>query len=138
MSRVPKERNPKVCCPSSSHMASKQPWRYSHRPLDKQGSQTPARFLGGSGKSSNSKLGADTSQPASRLSPYAPVCTKSLHSCPTLCDPLDCSPPGSSLHGIIQARILEWVGALLQRIFPTQGPHTQVSQVCSGRWVLYH
>ena len=29
--------------------------------------------------------------------------------CPTLCDPLDCSPPGSSVHGILQARILEWV-----------------------------
>ena len=30
-------------------------------------------------------------------------------SCPTLCDPMDCSPPGSSVHGILQARILEWV-----------------------------
>ena len=30
-------------------------------------------------------------------------------SCPTLCDPMDCSPPGSSIHGILQARILEWV-----------------------------
>ena len=30
-------------------------------------------------------------------------------SCPTLCDPKDCSPPGSSVHGILQARILEWV-----------------------------
>ena len=28
-------------------------------------------------------------------------------SCPTLCDPVDCSPPGSSVHGILQARILE-------------------------------
>ena len=30
-------------------------------------------------------------------------------SCPTLCDPVDCSPPGSSVHGILQARILDWV-----------------------------
>ena len=30
-------------------------------------------------------------------------------SCPTLCDPMDCSQPGSSVHGILQARILEWV-----------------------------
>ena len=30
-------------------------------------------------------------------------------SCPTLCDPTDCSPPGFSVHGILQARILEWV-----------------------------
>ena len=43
-------------------------------------------------------------------------------SCPTLCDPVDCSPPGSSVHGILQARILAWVAiALLQGIFPTQG-----------------
>ena len=34
---------------------------------------------------------------------------KSLQSCPTLCDPIDSSPPGSSVPGILQARILEWV-----------------------------
>ena len=34
---------------------------------------------------------------------------KSLQSCPTLCDPLDCSLPVSSVHGISQARILKWV-----------------------------
>ena len=33
----------------------------------------------------------------------------SLSWCPTLCDPVDCSPPGSSVHGIFQARVLEWV-----------------------------
>ena len=38
-----------------------------------------------------------------------PECAaKSLQSCPTLCDPIDSSPPGSSVHGIFQARILEW------------------------------
>ena len=31
------------------------------------------------------------------------------HSCPTICKTMDCSPPGSSAHGILQARILEWV-----------------------------
>ena len=34
---------------------------------------------------------------------------KSLQSCPTLCDPIDSSPSGSSVHRILQARILEWV-----------------------------
>ena len=34
---------------------------------------------------------------------------KSLQSCPTLCDPIDGSPPGSAIPGILQARILEWV-----------------------------
>ena len=37
------------------------------------------------------------------------VCAKSLQLCPTLCDPMDCSLPGSSVHGILQTRILEWV-----------------------------
>ena len=32
--------------------------------------------------------------------------------CLTLCDPMDCSPPGSSVHGILQARILEWIAIL--------------------------
>ena len=32
----------------------------------------------------------------------------SLRSCLTLCDPMDCSPPGSSVHGMLQARIMEW------------------------------
>ena len=36
------------------------------------------------------------------------VCAKSLQLCPALCDPNDCSPPGSSVHGILQARTLEW------------------------------
>ena len=39
----------------------------------------------------------------------AAAATKSLQSCPTLCDPIDSSPPGSSVPGILQARILEWV-----------------------------
>ena len=34
---------------------------------------------------------------------------KSLQSCPTLCNPMDCSLSGSSVHGIFQARVLEWV-----------------------------
>ena len=37
---------------------------------------------------------------------------KSLQSCPTLRDPMVCSPPGSSVHGIFQARVLEW-GAIV-------------------------
>ena len=37
------------------------------------------------------------------------VSVKLLQLCLTLCDPMDCSPPGSSVQGILQARILEWV-----------------------------
>ena len=39
----------------------------------------------------------------------AAAAAKSLQSCPTLCDPIDCSPPGSPILGILQARTLEWV-----------------------------
>ena len=38
----------------------------------------------------------------------AAAATKSLQSCPTLCDRMDCSLPGSSIHGIFQARVLQW------------------------------
>ena len=41
---------------------------------------------------------------------------KVTQSCLTLCDPMDCSPPGSSIHGILQARILEWVAISLFRM----------------------
>ena len=43
------------------------------------------------------------------LLPYAAAAAKSLHLCPTLSDQMDCSLPGSSVHGIFQARVLEWV-----------------------------
>ena len=59
-----------------------------------------------------------------RVCPRGPcVHAKLLQSCPTLCNPMDSSPPGSSVHGILQARILTAVccHALLQGIFPTQG-----------------
>ena len=52
----------------------------------------------------------------------AAAAAKLLQSCPTLCDPIDGSPPGSSVPGILQARILEWVAMPSSRvIFPIQG-----------------
>ena len=44
-----------------------------------------------------------------RLKQLSMRCCSVVQSCPTLCDPLECSPPGSSVHGILQARTLEWV-----------------------------
>ena len=57
------------------------------------------------------------------------VHAKLLQSCPTLCNPMDCSPPGSSVHGILQERILEWIAIyfLLQGIFLTQGLNLHLS-----------
>ena len=54
----------------------------------------------------------------------------------TLCDPKDCSPPGSSVHRISQARILEWVAISFSRGSSHPRDWAQVS--CIGRWILYH
>ena len=59
--------------------------------------------------------------------------------CPTLYDPMDCSLPGSSVHGIFQARILEWVAISSSRGSSRPRDWTHISCVfCIGRWVLYH
>ena len=57
-------------------------------------------------------------------------------SCATLCDPMDCSPPVSSVHGILQASILEWVAIPFSRGSSQARDQTWVS--CIGRVILYH
>ena len=54
-------------------------------------------------------------------------------SCPTLCDPMNCSPPGSFVHGIFQARILEWVATHFSRGSSWFRDQTQVSHI-AGRF----
>ena len=50
------------------------------------------------------------------------VCVLTLaQSCLTLCNPIDCSPPGCTVHGILQAGLLEWAAVSSSGIFPTQG-----------------
>ena len=49
------------------------------------------------------------------ISAVAAAAAKSLQSCPTLCDPMDCSLPGFSVHEILQARILEWIAMFSSR-----------------------
>ena len=66
------------------------------------------------------------------------VHAKLLQSCPSLCNPVDCRPPGSSVHGILQARILEWVampppGDLPD---PTIKPVSLMSPVLAGRFFI--
>ena len=53
----------------------------------------------------------------------AAAAAKSLQSCPTLCDPMDYSPPGSSVHGIFQARGLKWVAIAFSK-------HTDICCCC--------
>ena len=55
--------------------------------------------------------------------------------CLTLCDPMDCSPPASSVHGILQARILVWVATSFYRGPSWPRDKTHVSYI--GRWILY-
>ena len=63
-------------------------------------------------------------------------CVLLAQSCQTLCNPKDCSPPGSSFHGILQTRILEQVALLSFRgIFPTQGSNPDFLHC---RRILYH
>ena len=49
------------------------------------------------------------------------VCMLAAQSCLTACDPMDCSPPGSSIHGIFQVRILEWLAISFSRDLPHPG-----------------
>ena len=56
-------------------------------------------------------------------------------SCPTLLDPMDCSPPGSSVHEIFQVRILDWVAVSFSR--DSSWPRDRTCPLL-GRWILYH
>ena len=60
------------------------------------------------------------------------------HFCPTLCCPMDGSPPGSFVHGTLQARILEWVAIFYSRGSSLPRDRTHVSCIsCIARWILY-
>ena len=63
------------------------------------------------------------------------VQAKSLQSCPPLCNPRTCSPPGSSVHGILQARILEWVAMLSSR--GSSQPRNWTRIFCLLHWEAY-
>ena len=58
-------------------------------------------------------------------------------SCPTLCDPVDCSPPDSSVHGIFQARILEWVAILFYKRSSRPMDPTQVSRIAGRLFTIW-
>ena len=58
-------------------------------------------------------------------------------SCPTLCDPVDCSLPGSSVHGILQTRILEWVAISFSRGSSRPRDQTRVSRIGGRRFNLW-
>lgn len=57
--------------------------------------------------------------------------------CP-FCDPMTVAPPGSSVHGILLARILEWDAISSTRGYPRPKAHTCVSYICTGKQIFYH
>ena len=57
-------------------------------------------------------------------------------SCPTLCDPMDCSLPGSSVHGIFQAIVLEWIAISFSRGSSRPRDRTQVSRIVDRRFTV--
>ena len=63
-------------------------------------------------------------------------CCSVVKSCLTLCHLMDCSPPGSSDHGISQVRMLEWVAISFSR--GSSRPRDQIHVSCIGRQILYH
>ena len=63
------------------------------------------------------------------------LCAQSLQLCRTLCDPMDCCLPGSSIHGILQARIPEWVAMPSSRESSRPRDGTHIS--CISRRILY-
>jgi len=60
-----------------------------------------------------------------------------LQLCLTLCDPMNCSLPGSSIHGIFQARILEWVAISFSRRSFRPRDWTQVSRIVGRRFTVW-
>ena len=58
-------------------------------------------------------------------------------SCPTVCDPMDCSPPGSSLHGISQARIVEWIAIPFSRGSLQPRDQTQFFRTAGGSFTSW-
>ena len=58
-------------------------------------------------------------------------------SCPTLCDPMDCSLPGSSVYGILRARILEWVAIPFSRGSSWPRDRTWVSYIAGGFFIIW-
>ena len=64
------------------------------------------------------------------------VCVLVTQWCLTLCDSMDCSPPGSSVGGILQARILEWVAIAFSRASSQPRDQIQVSRIAGGFFTI--
>ena len=110
------------------------PWTEEPGGLESMGSQTDSDWDGGwrkqgaRSRSESRRSIMHTNIPAQ----FPNMRAKSLQSCPTLCSPIDCSPPGSSVHGILQSRILGWVAISFSRGYSQPRDQTYVS--CFLHW----
>ena len=71
------------------------------------------------------------------IPPFGKYLCEDAQSCPTLCNPMDCSPPGSSVHGILQARVLEWVAISFSRSSSWLRDRTRVSCTVGRRFTTW-
>ena len=74
----------------------------------------------------------DDVEPESSVNTSCICCVCVTHSVASDCDPMDCSPPGSSVHGILQARTLEWVAISFSKGSSRPRDQTQVSCIAGG------
>ena len=87
------------------------------------------------------RVDAEGSSLVRELSPHKAQCllpAKSLQSCPTLCSLMHCSPSGSSVHGTVQARILEWVASSFSRGASQTTQHSQEQQQQEKKFLRKH
>ena len=82
------------------------------------------------------KINQDCTYKSPSLVPSTLCCCLVAKLCLTLCDPMDCSLPGSSVHGISQAKILEGVATSFS--WGSSWPIDQTRVSCTGRRILYH
>ena len=68
----------------------------------------------------------------------AAAAAKSIQSCPTLCDPIDSSPPGSPVPGILQARTLEWVAISFSNAWKVKVKSLSHVRVLATSWTAAH
>ena len=88
------------------------------------------------------RVGQGRDKMGNRAWPYTHYCiymkwSEDIQSCSTLCNPMDCSLPGSSIHGILQARILEWVATAFSRRSSWPRDWTQVSGIVGRCFTIW-
>ena len=82
-------------------------------------------------------LQADSLPTECQGKPYDPLESEVTQSCLTLCDPMDCSLPGSSVHGIFQAGVLEWIAISFSRGSSLSRDRTWVSHIVDRRSTIW-